>query len=320
MSLKKKSRKRAVRRHRIAQERRDILAKQAPPTPSYVMYHDPRGVNESGGRHIPETKPGHHVTNKRVVIGTDRLLVNKDLVIDAKHGINVRVADVVASVAYTNAEMHSSWSARSLLPGSNREVSRLEVMIPDLKAISAMMGSTVARGIASFARTNLTLNPKQAGNPDLLPTPLYNRLIEKHQAWIEDHTREKINWSRIGIGIEMKSTCGSVNLPELAYAYDATRVDMLSSINFSAHHHNNTVLLGVWWDYIAGVPQVVGVFYGNNFNKDDFSGSDIKDLGERSTPVCSLTRKGMNKLSYVCVMNDARYIGAVAHILPCSGL
>lgn len=311
MSLsKRKKRKGYKKRHRIAPGRRELLIEQAIPTAPYVIHHQTRGVNESGGRHIPETEAGHRMVDKRVIVGVDRYLVNNELVITGGPGTYVRIPDIMASVAWTNQLMHGSWSEQVQLPGSAMEVSRLEVMQNDIKSVSAMMGSTFARGIASFARAGLTLNPCGAGNPDLIPTGVYNDLMERHRAG------EKVNWSRISDGIEIKGTCGAVKGRELDHPYGTTRVDSLTTFTFSAHHNNNSVLLGVLWDHIAGVPQIVGVFYGNNFTKNNFGGEKSENLGERSTPVVQLNREGKDKLLYVCVLNDSRCLERVSHILP----
>lgn len=310
-----KSRRKARRRgRRSAEARRAALVGGAIPTPQYVLHHDTRGINESGGRHVPETNPGHRMVDSRVVAGEDRFLVNERLVIDGGPGVRLPASSCIGALVWANRAAHTAWSTKCVLPGSASEVSIFDAMMSDLKAVSSAMGALFVRGLVSYPDAGLTLNPKQSGNPDILPTPVYERMMAAERAG------EKPDWNRVSHGIEAKGTCGTVAEPELSYPYDATRVGMLKSFNFSAHHNENRCLLGVLWDHVAGVPQIVGAFYGKGFGQGDFTKTKRRKLGSRSTNSCSLTRSGLDKLRYVCVLNDARYIGAVANRLPECGL
>jgi len=289
-----------------------MLVKEAIPTPPYVLHHRTRGVNGSGGRHIPETEPGYRMVDRRVVPGAERFLLNERLRIDGGPGVNLTANHVVGSAVHANRLLHSIWSMKTVLPGSSNEVSAFDVIMADRKAVSNAVGSAFARGIDSYADTGLTLNPKQSGNPDLLPTPVYERMVRAEAAG------EKPEWTRVSSGVELKSTCGGVEEPELSYPCDATRVGMLRSIRWVAHHDKNRCVIGLFWDYMAGVPQIVGVFYADRLVEGDYTRPG--EIGERSTNSRSLLRAGLDKFRYVCVLNDARYLDAVSRHLPCCGL
>jgi len=313
--MSKLSKRKARQRKNRARKSRRVneLVVAAPPTPPYILYHQTRGVNDSGGRNIPETKPGHRMVDRRVVPGIARFLINDKLRARAGSGVKLTAADITDAVVWANEGAHQLWSVKTRLPGSGNEVSLLETMMADTKSISNGMGTLVARAIGShWKRIGLVLNPSQSGHPDLIPKSIRDELEARQLRG------ETIRWSRVDSGTDLKGSCGRINKPELSRPYDAPRVDVLSSITFAAHHNKSRCLIGVLWDHLAGVPQIVAAFFGADFVAGDFT--KVGKVGERNTPACTLNRRGQDKLSYACVLNDARYLSAVGRILPNCGL
>ena len=91
-----------------------------------------------------------------------------------------------------------------------------------------------------------------------------------------------------------------------------TRINVLKSYDWKAHHRETTNLIGLLWDFDhTRAPRVVAVFFGNNMTEEDW-GKIVtpKEGGGRTTSVSIMSRTGVKRMynNWLLVIDDARYI------------
>ena len=188
-----------------------------------------------------------------------------------------------------------------------------------MRNLSAFVGELFAKSLAKESRGYFLGNPHQDGYPDLL---LMNKdgldLYEDIRA--RSGLRDKSPFSPFpNGGLEIKATCGSVPTPEQCWKkYQSekpdigdTRINMLMSYDWKAHHRDTNNLIGILWDFLDGAPRIVAVFFGNMLSEDDW-GKIVKpkEGGGRTTSVSIMSRQGVSKMyeNWVLVKKDARYV------------
>ena len=161
-------------------------------------------------------------------------------------------------------------------------------------------------------------NPHQDGYPDLLLMDKQGLAIFE-QMKQAGRLRDKLPFSPfLNGGIEIKATCGSVPTPAQCAKLGITKPDMgetriqvMRSYDWKAHHRETNNLIGLLWDFNVQIPQIIAVFFGNNLDEQDW-GKIIhpKDGGGRTTSVSIMPRSGVKKLyiNWLAVKDDARYI------------
>jgi len=174
-----------------------------------------------------------------------------------------------------------------------------------MRNLSAFVGELFARSLERVSNGTFKSNPHQDGYPDLLlmydaGLDLWNKLSNSGQL------QEKSPFSPFANGgIEIKATCGSVPTPVqcakkglVKPSMGDTRIDLLRSYDWKAHHRETNNLIGLVWDFDARrSPQIVGVFFGNNLTEEDW-GAIIqpKEGGGRTTSVSIMPRAGVKKM------------------------
>jgi hypothetical protein len=218
-----------------------------------------------------------------------------------------------AAVAHRAVETVNTWlvqhaAARFQLARSGKWESSLDVH--GKKAVGNFVGRAFCDNVQDItwqAPDGLRNTPIDSGCPDLIPARYSGG----------DH-----EWTRFQKGgIEVKATCGALR-PGPKPGYGESRVSRLAGVTWSAHHPFSRRVLGLVWDYIAGVPQVVGAFYAGGLRAGDF-GDCKPDLSRRSgnsTNAAAIKSSGRAKFQWVCVYDDDEYVECFRRVLPACGL
>lgn len=199
------------------------------------------------------------------------------------------------------------------------EISEFEVdlfQILGMRNLSALVGEVFANEMAKTPGGQFIRNPHQDGYPDLL-------LMDSHGKGIFDsmgkHLRDKAPFSPFKSGgVEVKATVGSIpsakdmekkSLQKLGIGEQ--RIEFLKGYDWKAHHRETNNLLGLIWDFISGVPNIVAVFYSSELIPEDWRKvQQPKDGGGRTTSVSVIKAQGRKKMyaGWQCVLDDPRYV------------
>ncbi len=168
-----------------------------------------------------------------------------------------------------------------------------------LRNLSSFVGEIFASELHRLQKDRLSPNPNQDGCPDLLAlTPEGKQYISERERL--GQTSEKQYWSPYPYGgIEVKATCGNVvsakfkPKPKIGEA----RMPSLETAEWKAHHRETNNLLGIFWDFVDGLPTVLAAFYRNDLTPDDW-GKVIQPTegGGRTTSVSIMNRTGVKKM------------------------
>jgi transcriptional regulator with XRE-family HTH domain len=163
-----------------------------------------------------------------------------------------------------------------------------------MRNLSSFVGAVFASELARIEEARLAPNPNQDGYPDLLA------LTKKGVAYIAEkaHLNQlsvKEFWSPFPHGgLEVKATCG--NTPEASVqakpGIGETRLGILKSAEWKAHHQDTNNLLGLHWDFVDGIPTVLAVFYRNDLSRDDWGGIIVPREGGGRTTSVSIMKRG----------------------------
>lgn len=188
-----------------------------------------------------------------------------------------------------------------------------------MRNLSSFVGELFAASLRNATGNMFARNPHQDGYPDLLLLDaagegMYESLRQAGQL------REKGPFSPFANGgLEVKATCGSVPTPaECARRglgekpnLGDQRIAVMKAYDWKAHHRETNNLIGIIWDFVDGIPNVIAVFLGTNLTEDDW-GNIIqpRDGGGRTTSVSIMTRSGVRKMydNWILVADDTRYI------------
>lgn len=163
-----------------------------------------------------------------------------------------------------------------------------------LRNLSGFVGEVVASEVYRLNNQHFLPNPNQDGYPDLLAT------TREGLAYIQERERlgqtsEKAYWSPYPHGgIEVKATCGDTP-PARTLAKPAIgepRRQILISANWKSHHRGTNNLVGVYWDFMDGLPTVLAAFYRNDLTEDDWGKMVVPKEGGGNTTSVSIMRKG----------------------------
>lgn len=187
-----------------------------------------------------------------------------------------------------------------------------------LRNLSAMVGAAFARELQEASAGSLLLNPHQDGYPDLLLMD-----SEGKTAWNKlQASTAKEHFSPFPTGgLEIKATLGDVpSEKQLAKTGKSkpkigeTRIDLITSMNWKAHHRETNHLMGILWDFLDGIPAVLIVSYSDNLTESDWGKMVLpKDGGGRTTSVSIMGKTGIEKMlgNPLLIVDDPRYINLV---------
>ncbi len=187
-----------------------------------------------------------------------------------------------------------------------------------MRNLSAFIGELFSKSLAKESNGRYISNPHQDGYPDLLLMDKQGYELYKHIA-SQAGLRDKAPFSpfRNG-GLEIKATCGTVPTPARCAKIGIekpgmgdSRISVLTSYDWKAHHRETNNLVGILWDFIDGLPYIIAVFFGKNLNENDW-GNIIqpKEGGGRTTSVSIMNRAGVYKMyrNWIAVKNAPHYI------------
>jgi transcriptional regulator with XRE-family HTH domain len=168
-----------------------------------------------------------------------------------------------------------------------------------LRNLSSFVGAVFGRELWRLMKDRLFLNPHQDGYPDLCAS------TTEGMAFVAERTRlgqmtAKTPWSPYPYGgIEVKATCG--NTPNARTApkpkIGEPRSHLLQSAEWKAHHRDTNNLLGIFWDFVDGLPTVLAVFFRNDLVTDDWGKVVLpKEGGGHPTSVSLMTKAGVRKM------------------------
>jgi len=168
-----------------------------------------------------------------------------------------------------------------------------------LRNLSSFVGEIFARELCTLESGKFMSNPNQDGYPDLCAlTPEGTAYVATRAK--NGETSAKQFWSPYPFGgVEVKATCG--NTPparKLAKpGIGESRYPILDSAEWKAHHRETNNLLGIYWDFVDGLPTILAVFFRNDLMRTDW-GEIIqpKQGGGKTTSVSIMTRPGVEKM------------------------
>lgn len=137
-----------------------------------------------------------------------------------------------------------------------------------MRNLSAFIGELFVRAVHKHFTKDFIKNPNQDGYPDLCAlTPEGNAYIESNKNEDGKVKCDKELWSPFPYGgIEIKATCG--NTPPASKVpkplIGESRLPILVNAEWKAHHQLTKILLGIYWDFVDGLPTILAVFFRND--------------------------------------------------------
>ena len=96
--------------------------------------------------------------------------------------------------------------------------------------------------------------------------------------------------------------------------FKESRINFIKKFDWKAHHQETNNLIGILWDFINETPTILGIFYSNNLDQNDWG--DIiqpKIDGGKTTSVSIMNKSGINKmyLGWILVFNNDSLISMI---------
>lgn len=187
-----------------------------------------------------------------------------------------------------------------------------------LRNLSGFVGEVFVSNLQSVSQRSFTKNPHQDGYPDLLNTNTndkklyFNSIIDIIDNKVYPKNKDLFSPFRYG-GLEVKATCGNTppadKVPKPLIG--ESRIKLLESFEWKAHHRDTNNLIGLLWDFIDGLPTITACFYCNELTIDDW-GNIVhpKDGGGRTTSVSIMKTKGVKKMcsNWIAIIDNDIYL------------
>lgn len=264
----------------------------------------PRGVYDYSNDRLLPMEPAAAAPRKNKARRGFRLAY------DSK-GSSIASSVVRQAITTTNGWLAECTRLQLPLARSGKRVSSLDVH--GLKAVGNFIGRAMCHNIQDITwhdADGLRNTPVDRGCPDLVPAQ-----------YVEDGKDH--DWARFRKGgIEVKVTCGRVK-KNVGLRYDESRLAHLdNNMPWSAHHPDSTRMLGLLWDYVEGVAQIVGAFYSDRLRRASYGDTkpNLKKRAGNTTNCGALNRAAQHTFQWVCVRNDKAYVGKIRQMLPMCGL
>ena len=324
---------------RVVTKRKKVQIVGKTPPLSWLRYHG-RGMYEySNDRLVPMNKPSVNRRRAKDMAKAADFKVNRSVTITFdEHGRAITTDTVLRSIIQVNADLVKHDRSMATLAGSGKRLSMLS--IHGKKGVGNFIDRLIAMNIADItwrdAENGLRVTPIDRGCPDLVPI----RFAKAFEAG--ETPADQGFWTHFEHGgLEIKTTCGQLKpptskvlqdaFPNGEITYDAARIEFLGSVTWSAHHPDSPRLLTFLWDNICGTPQIVAAFYSDALEPEDYcKSSSARAAAKRArsgkkahpTNAVSLKRCGKDKLRFIAVLNDSRYIDKLRQrsFLPKSGI
>lgn len=204
-------------------------------------------------------------------------------------------------------------------------VSSYDISIFDslgLRNLSGFVGEVFVKCIEKSVGGNLTKNPHQDGYPDLLLTNTPQKFEYLNSlltfANNKSYPINKDSFSPFSFGgYEVKATCG--NTPQAKIVpkplIGESRIELLQSFEWKAHHRDTRNLIGILWDFIDSFPVISACFYCNSITENDWGKVIVPAEGSKTTSVSIMSKSGVQKMctSWFAVIDDERYISKLSN-------
>ena len=186
-----------------------------------------------------------------------------------------------------------------------------------MRNLSSFVGESFSQTLSNI-NSNIIKNPHQDGYPDLLPLDEFGL-----KCWndIKDKEEKEPFSPFTGGGFEIKATCGMIDTPKLFAKknlkrpkFKESRINYVKKYDWKAHHQQTNNLIGILWDFINETPTILGIFYSNNLDKNDWGNIvQPKIHGGKTTSVSMMNKSGINKmyLGWILVLDSEPLISMI---------
>ncbi|PAT01654.1 hypothetical protein CI105_05260 [Candidatus Izimaplasma bacterium ZiA1] len=186
-----------------------------------------------------------------------------------------------------------------------------------LRNLSGLLGEIFVSSLSKAVPNQLKKNPHQDGYPDLLSVALkeqidfYNKCVTTDGDIDRPISKLLFSPYKYG-GFEVKATCGNTPPAKISPKplVGESRVNMLVSFEWKAHHRSTNDLIGLLWDFVEGVPKIISVFFRNDIVEDDWSNVVTPKLGSKSTSISVMKKSAVKKMcdNWIVFINNETYI------------
>lgn len=186
--------------------------------------------------------------------------------------------------------------------------------ILQLRNLSGLVGEYLSKLIEIESEERLVNNPHQDGYPDLLDVGTKIKRDYYDSLFLNESNsiyKEHVSPFKYG-GIEVKATIGSTP-PAKKVAKPLVgeqRIAILNGLDWKSHHRETNNLIGILWDFIDGLPFIVGCFYSNELTEEDWGNIvSPKKGGGRTTSVSVMNASGIKKMcsNWIAIVDDSQY-------------
>ena len=173
----------------------------------------------------------------------------------------------------------------------------------DFRNLSGVIGELFATELAEL-ETNLQRNPHFHGYPDLIQVATTEMREYTNSAELRGFIHYPYG------GVEVKNTFGSKKQKVELFKGD-TRIDGINKkLDWKAHHRETNYLLGLFSEYIDGVPCIAAVFFSDQLSEEDWNEKQEPDEDSAMTSFTAIGRTGFQKMRdgmRVC-LDDRKYL------------
>ena len=177
----------------------------------------------------------------------------------------------------------------------------------DFRTLSGTIGELFSKNVSKF-NAKLMNNLHFHGYPDLMlvkddsvKSIIKNKYIEKDDMFFIEYP--------FG-GIEIKNTFGVKKQNSNLIKGDTRILKISKKLQWKAHHRKTNNLLGLFSDYINGVPQIVAMFYSDKLEEADWQIKQNPKPGSAMTSFSAILPSGYNKMldGIITCIDDIRYL------------
>jgi len=180
--------------------------------------------------------------------------------------------------------------------------------IIDLRMLSGLIGELFVSNLSDVVPV-LFKNPSIDGYPDLLNLSSVEALNQYQSGSLDVYLNFPSG------GIEVKNTFG-VKKTGITYSDRDTRFSKAESgiswkiqrtLVWKAHHRETNHLLALHSDYVNQIPQIIGCFYSDELDPEDWSVKQQPKVGSTMTSFCATRPTAFAKLKRGVIALDNRF-------------
>lgn len=240
-------------------------------------------------------------------------------IINPKHNVSINDSIIITNQQVVDAIKFCNNALKTL----DEQTKSFDINIFEalgMRNLSGVVGEYFAKSVQRHSSDKLHSNLHQDGYPDLLlidtqeKKSYFKTLYTINNGKMYPKDKSLFSPYKYG-GLEVKATCGSTppasKVPKPLIG--ESRISLVNSFDWKAHHRETNNLLGLVWDFIDNVPTIVSCFYRNDLTIDDW-GKIVqpKEDGGRTTSVSIMNSNGVSKMckGWIAVLDSQDYIDA----------